>query len=230
MDGYLIKLKEKVDMLKSDNYFKILLSILFLNACGSPSTEGDSREALDFSRRLMGTENYNVIYKSLNDSIENWCLNKLMTVEGPAKWRYKIDSLMAFNSTGDRFISCLLINCTEEGCTQDDIEFMYGEKINSIWYFFMGEWVTLPREYYQKDIHTPLSFEKMHEIALKEVYRGYLIKKLFGSYEINDAWVNAHFEGVGWCTTCKTRADYEKVHLEKVKNNWYWRDTTNVVN
>lgn len=53
------------------------------------------------------------------------------------------------------------------------------------------------RKHYQKDIRTPVSFEKLHELAMEEMLRGY-IKNKAGKWEVNDAFFTAHLEGVGW--------------------------------
>lgn len=54
------------------------------------------------------------------------------------------------------------------------------------------------RENYQTDIHTPLSFEKLHELAMDNMLRGYVKKNKDGVWEVNDAFFPAHFEGVNW--------------------------------
>lgn len=74
-------------------------------------------------------------------------------------------------------------------------------------------------------VNKPLSYAQLHEIALKQVYSGYLNEK----GEINEAWFKSEFEGLGWVNwddspekiKSYTRKDYEKFHLEKVANNWY---------
>lgn len=61
---------------------------------------------------------------------------------------------------------------------------------------------------YQKDITKPLSFEKLHKIALEEVFQGYLMKKepivpfwkfwVEQEYEIDESWFDSHFDGPSW--------------------------------
>jgi len=118
----------------------------------------------------------------------------------------------------------------------DNLMFIYGVKIENEWYFFDGPGIMVPREMYQKDIHKPLSFSKLHEIAMQEVFSGYLKKKdlgfwrnVFGKteYEVNEAWFSSHFEGPGWDRNCRNAECYEKLYLAKVRNNWAHRDTTN---
>ncbi len=85
--------------------------------------------------------------------------------------------------------------------------------------------------------NTPLSYQQLHEIALKEVFGGYL--KQDGN--INEEWFTSHFESNGWgdfnhqeyddwCLKGKRYTDlkeyYIACHLCKVKSNWANRDTT----
>ena len=103
---------------------------------------------------------------------------------------------MCFNNKKNRVVSCILYG----GCPKDqsdEIKTYYGAKFNNKWYFFGGASCTLLRKSYQSDESKPLSFDKLHEIAMKEVYSGYLIKKgkgfwvnLFSKpeYEINESF------------------------------------------
>jgi hypothetical protein len=70
----------------------------------------------------------------------------------------------------------------------------------------------------------PLSYQQLHEIALKEVYSGYL--DAMGN--INEDWFKMHFENVGMCADCKTSEDFKKNFLEGAKALWANRDTTKV--
>src|SRR5690606_15530712 len=92
-----------------------------------------------------------------------------------------------------------------------------------------GAYIVIPREFYQKDSNVPLPFQKLHEIALDNIFRGYLKKKdkgflgnIFGKteWEVNENWFKSHFEGPGWDRNCQTRECYEKLYLAKVQNNW----------
>src|SRR5690606_20252584 len=112
----------------------------------------------------------------------------------------------------------------------------YGVNINGKWYFFKGPFIVLFRENYQKDVHTSLSFEKLHEIAMENVFRGYLKKKdkgffgnIFGKteWEVNENWFKSHFESVGWCGHCTTQAQWDSTFLHFSKEKWKYRDTTN---
>jgi hypothetical protein len=116
----------------------------------------------------------------------------------------------------------------------DDIQYLYGEKIDDKWYFFTGPTLSVPRSMIKNhDVHKPLSFEQLHQIALKEIYSGYLTQK----GEINEDWFTSHFEDAGWGKfeeqnasqdwwlkgrRFKTKKEFfEFCHLEKVRSNWY---------
>jgi hypothetical protein len=76
------------------------------------------------------------------------------------------------------------------------VDFFYGVKINSQWYFFSGA-TCYPTPYNDKG---KLSFSKLHEIAMQEVFSGYLVRKkkdagfwknIFApeyEYEVNESW------------------------------------------
>lgn len=98
-----------------------------------------------------------------------------------------IDSLLCFNIDKNKFVTAILAKSfyTQQQIIEDNIGddemdalyFFYGVRIKEKWYFFLGATCYLPRKNYQSDPHTPLSFAKLHEIAMKEVFSGYLIKK-----------------------------------------------------
>ena len=108
----------------------------------------------------------------------------------------------------------------------DNLMFIYGVKIENEWYFFDGPGIMVPREMYQKDIHKPLFFTKLHEIAMDTVFKGYLKKnEETGEWEINDAFFAA-LTGNGGCADCKTQAQWDSTYLATVRENWKHRDTT----
>ena len=142
-----------------------------------------------------------------------------------------IDSLLCFNTKGDRLISAKLMQQLNNDVA-DGIDFMYGEKINNKWYFFSGAYITIPRNMLKDHpINKPLSYQQLHQIALKEVYGGYL--KSNG--EINEAWFTSQFEGPGWGDFnnqpsldfilkgkrfTNKKEFFEYAHLTVVKANW----------
>ena len=184
-----------------------------------------SIEYRNSSEKIVGKEKYGEIFLNANDSIKTWKNARLKAyIENKNETKTMLDSLLCFNTKGDKFISAMLGQVLIEESESDGIYFFYGVKVKEQWYFFDGASVFLPRDYYQKDIHTPLSFEKLHEIAMKEVYGGYL----------NGGKINEHFferipnknmnaPGYGGCFECKTEDEY---YLHLVKRNWTKRDTS----
>jgi hypothetical protein len=163
-----------------------------------------------------------MIYKQINDSITNWIKFEL----GYFKYLgnsidYKVDSLICFNSSKNKLTTCIHKRQFLKEGVSDDLQFFHGVKISEDWFFFEGPSVMLLRERYQNDIHTALSFQKMHEIALKEIYSGYLNEK----GEINDSFFSDLTSGA-WCTDCKTQQDWDNAYLMWVRRNWEGRDTT----
>ncbi len=199
----------------------IVLIFIYSASCNSKK-ETDFKV---FNIQRIGETEYFKIYNLLNDSLTCWANNKIGYYKylGITK-SYLLDSLLCFNNKNTRFLTCILMQQLSKESVSDDIDFMYGEKINGEWYFFSGGNVFLPRDYYQKNIHIPLSFSKMHEIALKEIYGGGYLTK---DDKINENWFKGYFEGKGWCgaDTCDEK-DYEAIHLQKTRNNWAWRDTS----
>ena len=208
-------------MLNRDSKLLIILFLFLIQSCIEKSDQKTLHDAIQqASIKIIDNQETIKIYKNACDSIDIWSLNKLgLYTFKKGEFEYELDSLLCFNTTGERFITCILEKEVIRQSDNDGLIFFYGEKINSVWYFFRGAAIVLPREYYQKDIHTPLSFEKMHEIALKEIYGGYLKKNIEGMYEINDAWVNAHFEGTDW-GIYKTKGRLDTIKLRGVKAKW----------
>jgi hypothetical protein len=91
--------------------------------------------------------------------------------------QFQIDSVLCFNTAGNKMITTRIGRGLGKDNVMDAVTHYYGVKINSNWYFFSGPTMHVPREYYQKDIHTSLSFEKLKQIATAEIYRGYLKKE-----------------------------------------------------
>ena len=212
-------------MLKKENkkiIFFLLVHLLFSACSNQKSNEVSFKEK---SQNIIGVNSYDSVYKMACDSIGVWTSNNLGYYQYFNNLnKYKLDSLLCFNKEGNKFISGLLIQHMDSEANSDGAWFFYGVKVRDSWLFFDGPSIVLPRDYYQKDIHTPLSFEKLHEIAMKEVYGGYL----------NGGKINEHFferipnknglnEGYGSCFDCKTEDEY---YLYLVKDNWTKRDTS----
>ena len=142
-----------------------------------------------------------------------------------------IDSIFCVNKTGNKLKFAILKRCLDD-CKGDYIAFLYGMKIQEKWYFFNGETLVLPREFYQEDIHTPLSFEKMKELAAKHIYQGYLKKNPLwkGQLDVDEYVINEKFFARFGPIAHNEEISEEQLHkevLEAVKDNWKKRDTTN---
>lgn len=226
-------------MLKKDSLkkaFKIFILFVFVTSCDNPSNPIENNNHLfDISKSTIGTSNYWKLYTKINDSINIWKLNKLSTYD---KYNddvnYYFDSLICINSKQNRFIGSILESYPQKEANSDGIKVFYGEKINSQWYFFDGHYILVPRETFKgHNMHTPLSYEQLHQAALKNVYGGYLLP----NGKINEFWFKGHFEGIGWGDfknqgpqndwylkgrRFKTEKEfYEAMHLDNVRNNWY---------
>lgn len=227
-------------MLKLEN--RILLHVfllLVLVSCDNEKKQIDRTiEFAKVSKSLIGEKEYSKVYLAINDSINNWALNNLGYYQyfGKSK-KYFLDSLLCFNETKNRMIACIEMQQLLKEGVADDIDVLYGEKINNEWFFFTGANIFIPREMIKNhDIHTPLSYQQLHQIALKEVYGGYLKK----DGEINEAWFTSHFEGPGWGVFedqpsqdwllkgkrfTNKKDFFEFLHLQKARSNWPTLDT-----
>ena len=197
MDGYLIKLQTHYhqDMLSQENRYLLLLLLcgVCLFSCTDKSKKLQEEWLLykDFSSQLVSQELYNQIFQDANDSVRNWLLNNLSSYSYEKNNDWKIDSLLCFNENKDKCIMTLMLRDTlYKPANSDGISNFYGIKIRNTWYFFRGAHMVVPREYYQKDIHTPLSFDKLKQIATSHIYRGYLKKGKGRQWEINDNFFN----------------------------------------
>jgi len=209
------------------NHVKLFLLIFFLiitTRCVNDRIEKNMHDIfLQKSISVVGEKEYFNIYNKLKDSLDLWVLNNLRSFEAEATYDYQIDSLICFNPKADRFFSCIHIFGNQFDSKADDLHWFYGEKIKSLWYFFAAETTVIPREMIKgQDIKKPLSYLQLHQMALKEVYSGYL--KSNG--EINEEWFKSRFENVGWCSKCKTTEDFQQAHLRNVRTLWLQRDTT----
>ena len=179
----------------------VLVNFLLLMACGQQELKNKerNRKMLELSKATIGEQQYSKLYKQVSDSLNTWCTAKLPGYRSIWSFDYRLDSVLCLNSTGDRIVTAILGQHDRSDCETDDIEYFYGAKIKGQWYFFQGGGtMVVLRRNYQADIHTPLSFEKLHELAMEEMFRGYIKKNAAGKWEINDAFFTAHLEGLGW--------------------------------
>ena len=231
MDGYLQNEKKKWKaMLNQENkirshLFIYLFIYLFISSCNNYEINKE-KVIIKKTQEVVNSTTQLVIYHQLKDSVNIWVANKLLNYEAETIYKYYIDSLICFNKKGTRFIGCRHLYVNIPDATSDDLQYIYGEKINNQWYFFKGPSIVIPRSMVKNHpVNQPLNYKQLHQIALKEVYGGYLKR----DGEINEHWFISHFEGAGWGKYPETledvekltRTDYEKRHLDKVRNNWY---------
>ena len=204
--------------------------IIFIIGCNNKK-EYNSKEikvvrdnCMNKSHELLGNE-YWVIYNSAIDSINSWINNKIGNY---AYWNslidYQLDSILCVNKDKNKIIMSILLPYIGEKGVQDDIKYFYGVKINNQWYFFGGATMVLPREYYQKDIHTPLSFEKLKQIATSNIYQGYLIKNTNGEWVINEQFFST-FNKDAYNYPFTTQEAWEESWLKLNRQKWedHWK-------
>ena len=214
---------------------------LCLYSCSTNTTSENIKEQyLNKSQNVVGKENYFKIYQLLTDSLNSWKINKIGYHKfcGESKNCF-IDTLMCFNKDGNKFIGAKLMQQLLKDGVADDIDFLLGTKIENKWYFLQGANVFIPREMFKNHpVNQPLSYQQLHEMALKNVYKGYLN----ADGTINESWFTHYFEGPGWgdfndqSSTLEylginkpfaSKEDFfNAIYLQSVKNNWLHRDTT----
>lgn len=181
----------------------------------------------NYSKALIGEKEYYKIYNAAKDTVMNWTNNNL-SYTTMYQSSLILDSLICFNKEKNKCVLALGYNL-EAKENHDGIDYFYGAKIKYQWYFFRGAHITLPRDYYQDDVHKPLSLALMKQIAIKEIFSGYLIeipsddtfKK--GTYKINDSEFirmearNGNDGTFGSCSNCKT---FEEYVIYLVNLNW----------
>lgn len=192
----------------------------------------DSKEEnKDFSDELWKTHFYNktkqfkneTIFKLANDSLRNWQRHLPYWKGDTTLGKSILDSNVCINSNSDKAIMVLLGQALKNDNKLDAIGYFYGVKIKEKWYFFSGPTIFIPR----KNLSVPSPFPMLHEIAMKEVFSGYLKKNTKGEWEINEAFfsdidrVLAIHKG-----KFKTEAEWEKWWTKTVTEvNWSKRDT-----
>ncbi|TXI15277.1 MAG: hypothetical protein E6Q66_03380 [Pedobacter sp.] len=179
-----------------------VIVLFFITACNQQEQYDKERaiKALEISKNVIGGQHaYDQLYQQCLDSLNTWCYAKLPAYESVFFDRTYRLGVLYFNKEKDRMVTAILVQCNEPICEADAVHYFYGAKIKGQWYFFQGGGtMVIPRDFYQKDTHTPVSFEKLHELAVKNILRGYVKKNKDGEWEINDAFFTAHFSGANW--------------------------------
>jgi hypothetical protein len=218
-------------MLHQESKLLVILCLITFFASCSRYKKYDAKEITDIrnnavtmSKSLIGENSYNLIYNNLNDSIHNWIENQIDYIKYYNEEReWVIDSVMCINSNGNKLVTSVLKRSMYDNSNTDFIDYFYGVRIKREWYFFRGAGMVLPREYYQKDIHTPLSFEKLKQIAASNIYRRYLVKNKKGEWEINDRFFDDLTSGA-WCSDCVTQEQWDSAYIRQINRNWSKRD------
>ena len=182
------------DMLKKRSNAIYLIVLLCFLGCSKKKPNYKKLRLLftNKSISIVSKDTYFEVLNKANDSVRMWASNSHAGYLNERDDVWYIDSLVCFNNDADKCVMALVKqNNIYKEVEADGMTYFYGVKIKEEWYFFSGPYIVLPREYYQKDLHTPLSFEKLHEIAMKEIFWGYLKKNELGEWEINERFFDA---------------------------------------
>jgi hypothetical protein len=192
-----------------------------------------SDQIQQLSRESIGSAEYDFIWTNLQDSIDLWRTNRLEWSALLNIDEWQLDSTICINSSKNKLVGTILKKCTyHTSCRQDDLQYIYGVKIEGVWFFFYGGTQVLTQHKSTvggKEVWTPNTFEELHDFAVKLVYRGYLRRGDDGSYEINDGFFSnmgcRDGPRPGYCQ-CKTCETFEDWVLYTVRENWQKRDRT----
>nr|WP_321426941.1 hypothetical protein [uncultured Acetobacteroides sp.] len=174
-----------------------------------------------YSKRIVSENKYVNIYHQAGDTVKKWIENDIEYFNDVVFGKtITVDSLLCFNSNKTKLITAILTR-KYWNTESDGITYFYGVNIDGNWYFFQGPFIVISREMYvsKSKIHEPLSFEMLHEIAMKEVFNGYLKKGSKGKWEVDDSFF-ADITSQAWCTTCHSQADWDSTYLSIVRKNW----------
>ena len=142
---------------------------------------------------------------------------------------WSVDSFVCVNSSQDRLVAMTIeIPNSGKGFLSDDAMKLLGKKINNKWYFFRGGGtLTMPRKIYGYSESNPPSSIFLSQIARKEFLEPSLITNEAGDYIVDDKWIDDHFYYNGMCAHCKTQAQYDSTHWDKIMRKWKEKIDTN---
>ena len=207
---------------ENKNLLLLLLCSVCLFSCADKSTKLQKEWLLykDYSSQFATQELYEQVLQKANDSITNWLSHDLPSYAYEKNNDWRLDSLLCFNKQIDKCIMTLMVRDTlYKPANSDGISYFYGIKIRNTWYFFRGAHMVVPREYYQEDNHTPLSFDKLKQIATSNIYRGYLKKGKKGQWEINENFFST-FNKDAYNYPFTTQEAWEESWLRLARDNW----------
>ena len=188
---------------RGTNYYIVGITLLcLLYACENKREDTSEKRLLckQITIQQAGYSQYLNIFNAANDSLKSWTDQHLASYALYEEYGWYLDSLVCFNTNVDRCVIALSYQLPSSS-DHDGMECLYGAKIKNKWYFFRGGGqFHLSREFYvSKDsLQYPLSFKHLNDIAVDEIYRGYIKQNDAGQWEVNDAFFTHHFEGVGW--------------------------------
>lgn len=226
MIGFLLKHRQKRDMLHLGNKILLFLLIFLLTSCHNEQEKlRELRErTYNKSVSIVGVKEYYTVHNNMKDSIDSWGKN------GLNYYKYfgnslncEVDSLICFNEKKDKAIAAILLQDYDENGSQDDIWYFYGAKVNGEWLFFDGGDITLIRKRYQRDIHKPIPFDKMKDLAMKYIYSSYLKKNENHEWVVNDRFFQ-DLTSVAWGPASNTPEQWDSTYLAIIRRNWEKRD------
>lgn len=185
--------------------FSMLVCVTFFTC------KKDNNAKYLFHENAMIEENRDTLkrylLRSAEDSVRDWVKDECKWTEQYKNESWRFDDWIFLNKKKDRAIFLLLIRDTyNRDGVQDNVIYFLGEIMKGKWFFFDGANLTLPRQYYSQNIHEPLPFEKLSEIARKEILNGYYYKPWpwSSNYEINEEY----FESIGNYGTEQQKWDF----------------------
>ena len=208
---------------ENKNLLLLLLCSVCLFSCADKSTKLQEEWLLykNYSFQLASQELYEQVFQEANDSVNNWLSHNLSLYAYEKNNDWRIDSLLCFNRQMNMCIMTLMVRDTlYKPANSDGISHFYGIKMRNTWYFFRGSHMVVPRENHQKDIRKPLSFEKLKQIATKNIYRGYLKKGKNGKWEINEQFFSRFYERDAYNYPFTTQEAWEESWLKACRSNW----------
>jgi hypothetical protein len=216
---------DKKVMLHQGNRFILFILLIFLISCQDDKKRFHERRNLYFEKSIsvIGENDYLKIYNNANDSIKSWVDNNLSAYSILHIFKWKLDSLICFNRTLDKCIIALPVQCTWNDCESDELKYFYGAKVNNEWLFFRGGSFVLIRKGYQHDIHKPIPFEKMKDLAMKYIYSGYLKKNENHEWVVNERFFQ-DLTSVAWGPASNTPEQWDSTYLAIIRRNWEKRD------
>jgi hypothetical protein len=166
------------------------------------------------------------------DSLENWTRNHLSRYQYLNSSDWLIDSVICLNTTKDKAVMAILNQNHSLESQSDAIIILNGVKVSGRWHFFKGSFISLNRQAHNNSIDEPLSFRKLHELAINEVFSNYL-RQDFGNREwkINEKFFSS-IERVLAIHKHEfdTEEEWEEWWVKTMTNvNWGKKDTTKVI-